>query len=45
VYYEQQRQAGTAEQIMGEAIELDDYAFPNLFQTTPAGVDLKESLW
>jgi hypothetical protein len=44
VYYEQQRQAGKAGQIMGEAIELDDYAFLDLFKTTPAWIDLKESL-
>jgi hypothetical protein len=44
VYYEQQRQAGKDGQIMGEAIELDDCAFLNLFKTTPAWIDLKESL-
>jgi hypothetical protein len=43
VYYEQQRQAVKGGQIMGAAIELDDYAFLNLFRTTPAWVDLKES--
>jgi hypothetical protein len=44
VYYEQQQQAGKDGQIMGEAIELDDCVILNLFRTTPAWVDLKESL-
>ena len=43
VYYEQQRQVVKGGQIMGEAIELDDYVFLNLFKTTPAWADLKES--